>query len=228
MKLVDLALLYTSLGVACAVALYRRSPDRSPKAMLAALTAVPLWPIWAPIAWTARRESPPSSGPTGERVERIRVELDLAVQSVRGSSLEGLFDREAARIILEEAERASHRNQELIALLSREEFDLDAVERRAALLLEKGASPRACASARVHCDNVRRLHAMADKEGRGLDELAALVSALRTELMVVKLSGSSAESVDGIIGDLWANIEGLRQVTGESRTQHGHEAENPA
>ena len=52
MKLVDLGLLYAVLGVACAVALYRRSSDRSSKAMLAALTAVPLWPIWAPLAVT--------------------------------------------------------------------------------------------------------------------------------------------------------------------------------
>lgn len=215
MKLIDLALLYTALGVACAVALYRRSPDRGPKAMVAALTALPLWPIWAPIAWTARRETPASSGATGDRLARIRVALELAVESVRGSSLEGLFSRDAARIILEEAERASHRNQELLELLSREEFDLATVEKRPDLLHQRGASPRACASARMHCDNVRRLHALAEKEGRGLDELAALVTALRTELMVVKLSGSSAESVDGIVGDLWANIEGLRQVTGE-------------
>ncbi len=228
MKLVDLALLYVLLGVACAVALYRRSPNQGSKAMLAALTAVPLWPIWAPIAWTARRESPASSGAAGERVDRIRAELDLAVESVRGSSLEGLFNREAAKTILEEAERASYRNQELIELLSREEFDLVAVEKRAALLQEKGASSRACASARVHCENVRRLHALADKEGRGLDELAALVSALRTELMVVKLSGSSGESVDGIVGDLWASIEGLRQVTGEVCAPNLPQAENLA
>jgi len=228
MKLVDLGLLYAVLGVACAVALYRRSPERRSKAMLAALTAVPLWPIWAPIAWTARRETTSSLGAAGERVARLRAELDLAVESVRGSSLEGLFNREAAKIILEEAARASQRNQELVELLSRDEFDLVAVEKRAALLLQKGASPRACASARVHCDNVRRLHALADKEGRGLDELAALVSALRTELMLVKLSGSSGESVDGIVGDLWANIEGLRQVTGEVTAPYMPQVENLA
>jgi hypothetical protein len=228
MKLLDLGLLYASLGVACAVALYRRSPNRDPKAMLAALTAVPLWPIWAPIAWTARRESPASWGAAAGRVDRIRTELDLAVESVRGSSLEGLFNREAAKTILQEAERASYRNQELVELLSHEEFDLVAVEKRAALLLQKGASPRACASARVHCDNVRRLHALAEKEGRGLDELAALVSALRTELMVVRLSGSSGETVDGIVGDLWASIEGLRQVTGEVHAPLVPQAENLA
>jgi len=61
-----------------------------------------------------------------------------------------------------------------------------------------------------------------------LDELAALVSALRTELMVVKLSGSSGESVDGIVGDLWANIEGLRQVTGDVTAPYLPQTENLA
>ena len=215
MKLIDLALLYSIAGAACAVALYRRSPDTGSRALLNALIALPLWPIWAPIAWTARRSVAAYVEGAGDRAERIRMALDNAVESVRGTSLEKLLSRDAAKIILQEVDRVSARNQELHDLLSREEFDMKAAEYRLETIERKGASARVLASARVHVENVRRLHGLAERDARGLDELAALVDALRTELMVVKLSGSSAEGVDGIVGDLWANIEGLRQVSGE-------------
>jgi len=218
MKLMDLALLYSIAGAACAVALYRRSPHNDSRALLAALTAIPLWPIWAPIAWTARRSVAACVEGAGDRVERIRMALENAVESVRGTPLENLLSRETAKIILQEVDRVSARNRELQELLSRQEFDLRAAEHRLETVERTGASARVLASARVHFENVRRLHGLAERDARGLDELAALVDALRTELMVVKLSGSSAAGVDGIVGDLWANIEGLRQVSGELST----------
>jgi len=137
------------------------------------------------------------------------------VELVRGSPLDRVIGRESARAILEEAERLSARNDELLELLSREEFDPGAASRRLEALETARASPRVCSSARLHLENIRRLHRLAETEARALEELAALVVALRTELMVVKLSGSSAEGVDDIVRDLSAHIEGLRQATEE-------------
>jgi hypothetical protein len=155
-----------------------------------------------------------------DRVERIRAVLDEAVELVRGSPLERVIGRDSARSILEEAERLSARNEELIQLLSREEFDIDAAGRRLEALERADASPRVCASARLHLDNVKRLGKLAETEARALDDLAALVAGLRTELMVVKLSGSSADSVDDIVRDLSAHIEGLRQATEAAGAPH--------
>jgi hypothetical protein len=214
MRLVDLGLLYAGVGVACALTLYRRS-DRARSSLMNALIAVPLWPIWAPIAWTARPEPPYSGAKASARVDRIRTALDEAVELVRGSPLERVLGRESARAIIDEAERLSARNDELVELLSRDEFDVEAASRRLEALEASRASPRVCSSARLHLENIRRLRRLAESEARALEELAALVSALRTELMVVKLSGSSAEGVDDIVRDLSAHIEGLRQATQE-------------
>jgi hypothetical protein len=214
MRLLDLGLIYAGVGVACAVTLYRRS-ERTRTSVLNALIAVPLWPIWGPIAWTARPEPSYAGGKASERVERIRAALDEAVELVRGSPLERMLDRESARSIVSEAERLSARNDELVELLSRDEFDAEAAARRLEALEAARASPRVCSSARVHLENIRRLRRLAESEARALEELAGLVVALRTELMVVKLSGSSAEGVDDIVRDLSAHIEGLRQATEE-------------
>jgi hypothetical protein len=220
MRLVDLGLLYAGIGVACAVALYRRAPERNRSSLMSALVAVPLWPLWAPIAWSARPEPIHIGGKSSERVDRIRTALDEAVELVRGSPLERVLGRDSARAIVEEAERLSARNEELVELLSRDEFDAGVAAQRLEALEAARASPRVCSSARLHLENIRRLHRLAETEARVLEELAALVVALRTELMVVKLSGSSAEGVDDIVRDLSAHIEGLRQATEEIGIPH--------
>jgi hypothetical protein len=216
-RLVDLAVLYFAAGVACAVALYRRSEDRGRASLVSALTAVPLWPLWAPIAWTSERAPRSASrrAHESEAVERIRAALVEAVESIRGTPFEPLLGRDAEKTIVDEAERVSARSRELGELLAREEFDLSAASRKLESLERSQASPRVCASARLHVENVRRLRNLRDGDVRALDELSALVVALRTELMVAKLSGSSGGAVDDIVGDLWAHIEGLRQASEE-------------
>lgn len=46
----------------------------------------------------------------------------------------------------------------------------------------------------------------------------ALLTALHAQLMLVRLSGSSVDSVDDIVSDLWAHIETLRQASSEGRS----------
>jgi hypothetical protein len=213
MRLVDLAVLYGAAGIACAVALHLRGGDRGPLAAFSALTTVALWPLFAPIAWTATREPPLPGGDSV--VERIRTALREAIDSVRGTPFEQLLGRDAERTILDEAERVSARSRELGELLARDDFDLAIAQRRLEALEESEASPRLCASARLHVDNVRRLRSLREADVRALEELSALVVALRAELVVAKLSGSSVGAVDDIVGDLWAHIEGLRQASEE-------------
>jgi hypothetical protein len=215
MRLVDLLALYLIAGTACAVALYRRETPRGRAQLLSALAAVPLWPLWAPIAWTSRREATRPQLQAGDRLQAIRAALDEVIASVAGTPLERLLDRDAVHTIVEEAERVSARNAELVSLLAREEFQLERAEAEIEALERSPASPRVRASARLHLENVRRLHQFAARDRAALDELVALVSALRTELMLVRLAGASAEGVDDIVGDLWAHIEGLRRASSE-------------
>lgn len=217
MRLVDLAVLYGAAGIGCAAALYRRAKVRDGAAVLNAATAVLLWPIWAPIAWTSEQK-PRAAGddPTG-RLGKIRAALDEAVLGARGSPLERLFSGELAETIWNEAQRVAGRNAELLELLERKEFDLGEAALRLEALASQSVSSRALASARLHVENVRRLRLLAERDARALMEIEALVSALRTELFMVRLSGSSTGAVDDIVGDLWAQIEGLRQASEQGR-----------
>lgn len=212
MRLLDLLLLYAAAGAACGIALYRRAEQRDRAALLSALTALVLWPIWAPIAWTAKKPAPTLDLHSSEVVDRIRVALEEGVASVAGTPLQALLNHESAASILEEVHRVAARQQELAELLTQDAFDLRAAERKLDQLERALAPMRVRASARLHLENVRRLYQLADRDARALDELAGLVTALRTQLVLVRLSGSSAEGVGDIVGELWARIEGLSEV----------------
>jgi hypothetical protein len=212
-KLWDIGVLYLIAGAACAVLLYRRSGRTGTSAWVNALTAIPLWPLWAPIAWTARRAAPDLNAQSSERVRRILAALEEGVDSVLGTPLERLLNGQSADHIRREVERVAARHQELVALLQRDEFSLDAAEQKLLVLERQGASPRVRASARLHLENVRRLEQLAERDSRALEELSGLVDALRTQLVLVRLSGSSAEGVGDIVSELWTRIESLSEAS---------------
>ncbi len=228
MKLWDLAALYLAVGAACAVALYRRSPEKRRAALVNALTAIPRWPLWMPIAWTAKREAAQLDAEAGERVRRILMALEEGVASVLGTPLEKLLNGGAAEQIRREVERIAARHQELVTLLARDEFNPDVAERRLAALESSGAPVRLRASARLHLDNVRRLAELAERDRRALDELLGLVDALRTQLVLVRLSGSSVEGVGDIVNELWTRLESLNEASDELTRPPPRPAESPA
>lgn len=211
MSLRDLALLYLIAGLACAVAVYRSSTDSRPKAVASAALAVPLWPLWAPIALTTAQRSGSAalSAATADAAARVKRALQEGIESCAGTSYESLLSRDAASRIDASVTRAAARHAELDALLRREGFDAAAASARVLDLEKSGASLRAVATARLHLDNVRRLHAMRERDARALDELADLVQALRTQLVLARFAGSSVEGVGGIVSEVWARVEGL-------------------
>jgi hypothetical protein len=225
MSLSDLAVLYLIVGLACAVAVYRAAPERGPRAVAAAALAVPLWPLWAPIALTGTQRSRPpshdergapssSSSPVAAAAARIESALREGVEACAGTELESLLPRAAADRIAAEVRRAADRHAELSALVGREGFDLAAAEARVADLGAADASPRAVSTARLHLDNVRRLLAMRDRDALALDELADLVQALRAQLVLARFAGSQAEGAGGIVSEVWARVEGLGVALG--------------
>lgn len=213
MKLAEVALLYLGVGVACAIALFKRAPARNKSALLTAILAVPLWPLWAPIAWTARRAPSPSPGSSPEA--RVREALEEVASSVQGTPLARLVDDQSSREILQEVERLASRREELVALLAQERFNPQLATRKLEELRAAGASPRAQSSALLHLSNIRRLSELAERDARALEELAELVSALRTQLIFVRLSGSGAAGVSDTLGELWARLEALSEASDE-------------
>lgn len=207
----DLAVLYVIAGLACAVAVFRASTDTRPRAVASAALAVPLWPLWAPIALTAAQRSGAAalSAATADAAARVKRALNEGLEACAGTSYASLLSREAASRIDAEVTRAAARHAELDALLRRDGFDAAAAEKRVLELERTGASLRSIATARLHMDNVRRLYAMRERDARALDELADLVQALRTQLVLARFAGSSVEGVGGIVSEVWARVEGL-------------------
>jgi hypothetical protein len=101
---------------------------------------------------------------------------------------------------------------ELDALLAQRDLDLASAKRKVAELEGAGASARALATARLHLENVRRLGAMRARDARAREELADLVQALRTQLVLASFAGSSVEGASGIVSEVWARVEGLGAV----------------
>lgn len=209
MSLRDLTALYLALGLCCAVAIYRSSEARGASAVAQAALAVPLWPLWAPIALTAKKAPEVFSGQTGTILARVKAALGEAVLSSRGTPLEGVIPAAAAARIEAEVERRVARHEELEALLRKEAFDLEKAEARVRGLEASQSSSRALSTARLDLENVRRLRALRDRDARALEELCALAEALRTQVTLARYSGSSAADIGGIVTEVWARVEGL-------------------
>ena len=105
--LTDVGILYLVVGFACAVAIYRATPEIGLRALALSALAVPLWPLWAPIALTTAKAPEPFPGqharkgvgplfPTVERATRIEAALREGVEACAGTAFEPLLTREAA------------------------------------------------------------------------------------------------------------------------------------
>jgi hypothetical protein len=209
MSLLDLTLLYAVVGAGCAAVVYRRTRgDRRARLTHAAL-ALPLWPVWAPVALIP--DAPPRVPATG-RAARIEAELAQAVHAAADSPFEVLLPTDAAARIRAEIGRAVARIAELDQVLAQPGFDAAAAEARVNALVAQNASRRALKTAVLHRDNVARIRAMRDRHERALDELGELVGALRSQLVLARYAGSPPEGVGGIVTELWARVEGLGEA----------------
>jgi hypothetical protein len=209
MSLRDLSVLYLVAGLCCAVAIYRSSPPGAMHRAVSAAIAVPLWPLWAPIALTARRAPEASNRAMSGAVERVRAALREAVAASRGTPLQSLLPAEAAARIEAEVGRRAERHAELEALLEKETFALARAEARVREIERAGGSSRALGTARLDLDNVRRLLSLRDRDARALEELCALAEALRTQVTLARYSGSSAADFGDIVTEIRARVEGL-------------------
>ncbi|HSO39253.1 MAG TPA: hypothetical protein VLT33_42295 [Labilithrix sp.] len=212
MSLRDFFALYALVGLACAIAVFRRAPARGAGALLSALATIPLWPLWAPFALappsarSKERRATPESAAVVARVERALAD---AVAAVAETPMSGIFtERTAARIAAEVA-RVANRLAGLSALAEQSGFDRAASESRVDELARSGASDRAVATARLQHDSRVRLAELRAADARALDELADLLEALRTQLLLARYEGSPADDASAIVSEVWARLEGL-------------------
>jgi hypothetical protein len=209
-------LIYAVVGVACAIAVLRRAPTRGAAAFASALATIPLWPLWAPFALAPARERRVPSTATITRVEKALAE---AVDAVADTPMGQMFSRrEAARIVAEVA-RIANRHADLSALADRAGFDREASARRLAELERAGASDRAVTTARLQHESLERLAELRIADARALDEIADLVEALRTQLVLARYAGSSADGASALVTEVWARLEGLGAVIDPTFTE---------
>lgn len=206
MTLGDLFVLYAAAGVGSACLVYRASPERGRKAAWSALLAVPLWPLWLPVALQARR---PSESSRPDTSDATRAAIWEAHEAVVGSALEPLLPRDAALRMLEELSHAAERHRELVRLLEKPEFDALAAERRVEQLVLSKTSARGLAPARLQLENIRRLEGLRRRDEQTLQELAELAAALRTQLVVARYSGGALTDASDIVSEVWARVEVL-------------------
>jgi hypothetical protein len=227
MSLLDVGWLYLLVGLACAVAVVRRTGVRPSQAAGSAVLTTLLWPLWAPIALTgatptrrgsARERSAPQTESVQVAVRRIESALREGVDTAEGSALAALLPASAAERILAEVARVAARHAELEQLLRTPDLDLARADARLTALEASDGAARAIATARLHAENVRRLARLRDRDARALDELADLTAALRTQLVLARFAGSSVDGASGIVGEVWARVEGLSEAMDATET----------
>lgn len=207
MRLFELLVVYLTIGLACAVAIARRGGATRVQVASSALLAIPLWPLWAPFALASPTHPAPDRSPIASAA--IATVLDQAVAAVAGSPLEALFTREAADQIAAEVARIEARRAALSRIVGAEGAELAASSDALRELEARGGAARVIASARLRHDSLLRLATLRIECSQALDDLAALLDALRAQLLLARFEGTSAVDVEGIVAEVWSRLEGL-------------------
>jgi hypothetical protein len=205
----DLLLLYGIAGVACAVAVLRRARSTGARAVTSALATVLVWPLWAPFALIAPASRSAGGAPPTAPLPRIDRALSEAVDAVAGTPMSEVFSPKTAARIAAEVARVAARLDELSRLAQSAGFDAEVSARRVRELEAQGAPERTVATARMQHESIARLLRLRAADAQALDELAELLETLRTQLLLARYSGSSADGAGAIVGEVWARLEGL-------------------
>ncbi len=204
----DLLLLYILVGFACALAVMQRSSFRASTIVSATMTIF-LWPIWAPFALASKSTFRIRTSETNGLFDRLEKALAEAALAAEGTPMVDIFSKKVAAEMTEQITRISARITELEAISKRSDFDREASARRLYELERTGASERALQTARLHLEGIDRLLELRKTDTRTLEELADLLEALRTQFILARYSGSSAEGASAIVADVFARLEGL-------------------
>jgi hypothetical protein len=204
----EVLVLYLLVGAACSVAVLRRAPSRNARTLASAILTVPLWPLWAPFALSAR-ESAGRPKPAAERTARITRALEDAVAAVAESPLAEIFSTKIADHIAAEVAQVNARISEMDALAARESESEESLGARLRRLEESGAPERLIATARLAHESRERLMRTRARDAQALEELADLLDALRMQLTLARHAGSSPEGVSALVTEVWARLDGL-------------------
>lgn len=212
MNSAQLAVAYLICGVVCAFVLARRQREAGQGRLLQLALALLMWPLWLPVA-LAQSQSTPCE--PGSNVAESEQALWQGYQAVKDTPLEKLLPLESVERIALELRRVGERDRALSRILTQPGFDLAAVRARIAELERKNAAPRALAVAHRYRENIERLAALQVRNRQLLDELGDWLSTMRTQLVLARYSGASAEGVSDIFAEICARVEVLGSTLDE-------------
>lgn len=208
MTLRDLAIVYVLAGVACAVLVYRRGGGAPFARVASALAAVPLWPLWAPFALSAREAAPRRvSADCEPAVRRIDRALQDAVAAAAGTPHAAALTPEARERIAAEVGRIARRIVEIDEVAAAGGLDAEAAARKLASLAEGATGERALGAARLHLAACERAAALRQRHAEALGELADLLEALSAQLTLARLGDAGDVDPTGTLAEVWARLE---------------------
>jgi hypothetical protein len=208
----QLVVVYFLVGAACALLVLRRKDAGGAASLASAAATLVVWPLWAPFALGKPAPRQVHDPRDTDAVARIERALGEGVEAATGTPLGEVFTRPLAARMLAEVSRIATRIAEMRAFASRSGFDLAGSAARLAGLEARGAPERSIATARLQHESLLRLDRLLAGDIQALDDLADLLEALRAQLLLARYSGSSAESAEAIVSEVWARLEGLGGV----------------
>ena len=151
------------------------------------------WPLY-----TTMQASPRAPEDAAFRAaESVREGLVQVGEAARGSTFATLFDARAEDRVRRELERATERVRAI---------DLE---------LSRTSKNTALSSANT------RLRAIRDRDLHAMRELVQLLAALRSEILIARHEGSSAEGPSALVSEVWARVVGLGEAQGREGSLAG-------
>ncbi len=187
-----MALVYLAIGAIVAA----RARWRGEKLLDAALFVL-AWPLYLPV-WQTREPSRERPDPAARAAEQVRDALGSVEAAAAGTPFAGLLDASAGLRLRQELARATQR--------------VHAIERE----LSQQQAHRLGSSATLHlrAESEASLRAIRERDLRAMLELAELLGALRTRIVLAQHSGVD-EGPAGMVSEVWDRIVGLGEAMQE-------------
>ena len=200
----ELAVVYGLIGLGCAIALVvsRRSASAQWGDVILLVT---LWPLYGPfVLFGSSTGSPVATAPDHPLLDALR--------RAEGTPLVDLLpDPDVAGRLSDRLVLAAERVCEIERLLATPELSESAAVARKHQLTDQGDG-RAVAAIDGRLQNIRRLQALRSRYVHELNELEELLTQLRVQAEVVRLTGEANDGTRELVSELMARIEGLDEV----------------
>jgi hypothetical protein len=188
--------IYLAIGVGLGGMVYARASEPGARAAASAFTAVVLWPLWVPFAWTPSA-SRPREGPLAAR---IAAALDEARRTAAGTPAARALRDDTAQLM--RRVRAAERRFE--------ELDARVVSMKADSAERSPDGAESMVREQIRSASLAQLETLRDREHRALLELAELSELLLAQLVVARFGGS--DRVEELRDELWARVQALSEL----------------